>query len=175
MVDIENTVESNTVYKGKVFEIHADKARIFDGTIQNREVIIHSGGVAIVAEHSDKIVMVKQFRYGAQKIMLEIPAGKLDTKDKDVLSAAKRELKEETGYTAKNWIPLGFIYSNPAICSEKIYLFYAKDLENGIPNLDEGEFLDNIEINKAEIFNMINNSEICDAKTICGLMRALNI
>lgn len=175
MIFEEQTIESNTVFSGKVFEIHRDKAKDANGEIQNREVIIHSGGVTIVAEHDNKILMVRQFRYGAQQILLELPAGKLDHGNEDVLSAAKRELEEETGYNAKKWTSLGFVFSTPAICSEKIYLFFAQDLTPGRPHPDDGEFVEYLEVPKEEVFEMIKNGKIVDAKTIAGLMRAYKL
>ena len=107
--------------------------------------------------------------------MLELPAGKLDHGNEDILSAAKRELEEETGYTAKKWTSLGFIYTTPAICSEKLYLFYAQDLIAGKPHPDEDEFVEYIEIEKEKVFEMIKSGEIFDAKTISALMRAYKL
>ena len=175
MIIEEQTIETNTVYTSKVFEIHSDKAKTASGEIQKREVVIHSGGVTIVAEHNDKILLVKQFRYGAQKILFELPAGKLYHNGEELIEAAKRELQEETGYTAKDWKSLGYIYSTPAICSEKIYLFYAQNLTSGKQHLDEGEFVEFFEVEKEKVFDMIKTGEISDAKTICALMRAYKL
>lgn len=176
MIIEEKTVQSETVFSGKVFDIHSDKSVIGDDeTLQHREVVIHSGGVSVVAEHDGKIVLVRQFRYGANQIMLEIPAGKLDHGNEDVLSAAKRELEEETGYHAEKWTSLGHIFSTPAICTEKIYLFFAENLTSGKPHPDDGEIVEYLEIPKEDVFKMIKTGEICDAKTICGLMRAYKL
>ncbi len=174
MIFQEKTVESTTVFSGKVFDIHSDKSMLSNGKIQNREVVIHSGGVAIVAECNEKILFVKQFRYGSQQIMTEIPAGKLN-QNEDILDAAKRELEEETGFSAEKWTQLGYIYPTPAICSEKIYLFYAQNLKPGTPHPDDGEFVDFIEISKEKAFEMIKTGEISDAKTICALMRVYKL
>lgn len=175
MIFEEETVEKNTVFAGKVFDVRSDKSKLFNGEVQSREVVIHSGGVTIAAEKDDKIIFVKQFRYGSQKIMFELPAGKLDHGNEDVLSAAKRELAEETGYSAAKWTSLGYIYTSPAICSEKIYLFFAQNLSAGMPHPDEGEFVEFSEIEKSKAFEMIKTGEICDAKTICTLMRAYKL
>ena len=90
-------------------------------------------------------------------------------------TAACRELEEETGYTAKKWTSLGYIFTTPAICSEKLYLFFAQNLTPGIPHPDEGEFVEFFELEKEKVFEMIKNGEICDAKTICALMRAYKL
>lgn len=171
----EETTESQTVFKGAIFEIHKDKVKIANGEIRNREVIIHSGGVTIAAEHDGKILLVKQYRYGAGTVLYELPAGKLDKQNEDVLSAAKRELEEETGYTAKKWTSLGYIYTTPAICSEKLYLFFAQDLVAGKPHPDEDEFIEYFEIEKEKVFEMIKTGEISDAKTLSALMRAYKL
>lgn len=175
MIFKEQTVESETVFAGKIFDIRKDKAKIANGDVKNREVIIHSGGVTIVAEHDDKILLVKQFRYGAQEVLLELPAGKLDHGNEDILSAAKRELEEETGYKAKKWTSLGYIYTTPAICSEKLYLFFAQDLIEGTPHPDEDEFVEFFEVKKDKVFDMIKTGEISDAKTLSALMRAYKL
>ena len=174
MIIEEKLVESQTVFAGKIFDIHKDKVDVA-GEIKNREVMIHSGGVTIVAEHDGKILLVKQFRYGAQQFLIELPAGKLDHGNEDVLSAAKRELEEETGYKANKWTSLGFVFSTPAICSEKLYLFFAQDLVKGNPHPDEGEFVEYIEVEKDKVFKMIKNGEINDAKTLAALLRAYKI
>ena len=134
MIIEEHTIESKTVFAGKVFDVHSDLIKDADGEIRNRDVVIHSGGVTIAAEHDGKIVFVRQYRYGSQETMIELPAGKLDHGNEDVLSAAKRELEEETGYNAKEWKYLGHIFSNPAICSEKIHLFRRKRNEQNRRN-----------------------------------------
>lgn len=175
MIVKEQTIDSKTVFSSKVFDIHSDKAKDANGDIQSRDVIIHSGGVTIVAEHCGKIIFVRQYRYGAGEILLELPAGKLDHGNEDILSAAKRELEEETGFQAEEWDSLGYIYSTPAICTEKIYLFFAKNLTQGMPHPDNGEFVECIEIDKEKVFEMIKSGEICDAKTISALMRAYKL
>ncbi len=175
MIKREKTVESKTVFAGKVFDVHSDKVVIANGEVKPREVVIHSGGVTIVAVHDGKILLVKQFRYGAQDILFELPAGKLDHGNEDVLSAAKRELEEETGYTAKKWTSLGHLFTTPAICSEKLYLFFAQDLVAGKPHPDEDEFIEYVEVEKEKVFEMIKTGEISDAKTICALMRAYKL
>ena len=171
----EETVESQTIFQGAVFDIHKDKAKISTGEIKNREVIIHPGGVTIAAEHDGKILLVRQFRYGAGTVLYELPAGKLDKKNEDVLSAAKRELEEETGYTARKWTSLGYIYTTPAICTEKLYLFFAQDLVAGKPHPDDGELIEYCEIEKEKVFEMIKTGEISDGKTLSALMRAYKL
>lgn len=102
---------------------------------------------------------------------LELPAGKLEIGE-DPNEACKRELEEETGYRAKVWKSLGYINTTPGICTEKLYLYLARDLEFVGEHPDEGEILKCCEYNLKDVFDMIQNGEINDAKTICALSRA---
>lgn len=123
---------------------------------------------------NDKVLMVKQFRYPIKKAILELPAGKLE-KGEDPDLAAKRELEEETGYRAKNWTPLGFIYTSAGYSDEKLYLYKATDLEFVGECPDEVEILQCSELFLEDVLNMVQDGEINDAKTICALMRGLKI
>lgn len=168
----EKTLDSKVVYEGKVITILRDDVEVADGHKSFREVVLHSGGVVIVALKNDNtILMVKQYRYPLKHVNLELPAGKLEIGE-DPDEACKRELEEETGYRAKSWKSLGFINTTPGICTEKLYLYLAKDLEFVGEHPDEGEIIKTFEYNLDDVFSMINNGEINDAKTICALTRA---
>ena len=171
----EKTLDTTEIYSGKVFNVTHDEVELCDGYKSFRDVVHHNGGVVIVAEVDNKILMVQQFRYPTKEILYELPAGKLDKQGEDVLSAAKRELEEETGYIAQNWESLGFIWTSPGFCSEKLYLFKASNLSFKGQHLDEGEILNYLSIEKEEAFNMIKTNKINDAKTICALMRAYKL
>ena len=168
----EKTLNTKTVYEGKVIKVIKDDVEIADGHKSFREVVVHSGGVVIVAtKDNDTILMVKQYRYPLKKVNLELPAGKLEIGE-DPNLACKRELEEETGYNAKTWKSLGFINTTPGICTEKLYLYKASDLEFVGEHPDEGEILKCEEYKISEIFRMIKIGEINDAKTICAVTRA---
>lgn len=171
----EKKLKTTIIYKGKIFTVTKDEVQISNGLLKQRDVVLHSGGVVILAEKEDKILMVKQFRYPTGEVLIELPAGKLDKKGEDILTAAKRELLEETGYIAKNWESLGYIYSTPGFCNEKLHLFLAKNLTFQKQQLDDGEILDFFEIEKTKVFEMIKTGEIVDAKTICTLMKAYKL
>ena len=171
----EKQLTSQKIYEGKVFEIYKDNVELSTGYKSFREVVKHNGGVVIVAEKDEKILFVKQFRYPTQEALYELPAGKLDKQNEDIIDAAKRELEEETGYIAKNWESLGFIWTSPGFCTEKLYLYKAIDLQFKGQHLDEGEVLNYLEIEKEKVFQMIKSGKINDAKTICALMRAYKI
>ena len=174
---IEKTLASDVVYDGKIITVYNDKVEISDGKTSFREVVEHSGGVVILAFHkkddTEKILMVKQFRYPLKQPLLELPAGKLE-KGEDPFEAAKRELTEETGYIAKNWEDLGHIFTSPGYSDEKLYLYKATDLEYVGDCPDEGEILIEYEFSINEIKKMIKDGEITDAKTICAVMKGLN-
>lgn len=171
----EKTLDTTEIYLGKVFNVTHDEVELSDGHKSFRDVVHHNGGVVIVAETDNKILMVQQFRYATSEALYELPAGKLDKQDEDVLSAAKRELEEETGYIAENWESLGYIWTSPGFCSEKLYLFKASNLSFKGQHLDEGEILNYLSIEKEDVFNMIKTNKINDAKTICALMRAYKL
>ena len=170
----EKTLNTQTVYSGKVIKVIKDDVEVADGHKSFREVVIHSGGVVIAAlKDSQTILLVKQYRYPLKQVNIELPAGKLE-KDEDPNEACKRELEEETGYRAKSWKSLGYINTTPGICTEKLYLYLAKDLEYVGEHPDEGEILKCYEYKLSDVFEMINNGEINDAKTICALTRAFS-
>lgn len=171
----EKQLDSKEIYTGKVFKITHDEVELSNGYKSFRDVVHHNGGVVIVAEKDNKILMVQQFRYATKEVLFELPAGKLDKQGEDVFSAAKRELEEETGYNAEKWERLGYIWTSPGFCSEKLYLFKASNLSFKGQHLDEGEVLNYHAIEKEEVFSMIKTGEISDAKTICALMRAYKL
>lgn len=171
----EKQLSSKEIYNGRVFKVTCDNVELSDGYKSEREIVHHSGGVVIVAEKGNNILFVKQYRYATKEVLYELPAGKLDKAGEDILSAAQRELEEETGHNAKNWESLGYIWPSPGFCNEKLYLFKASELSFKGQHLDEGEILDYLSIDKEEIFKMIKTGEISDAKTICALARAYKL
>lgn len=168
----EKTLNSEIVYDGKVITVIKDDVEVADGHKSFREVIIHSGGVVIVALKDEQtVLLVKQYRYPLKEVVYELPAGKLEVGENPD-EACKRELEEETGYIAKRWKSLGYINTTPGICTEKLYLYLATDLEFVGEHPDEGEIIKCYECGLGKTFEMIQNGEINDAKTICALSRA---
>ena len=168
----EKTLSSKTVYRGKIFDITDDEIVLSDGLVRHREIIHHPGGVVIFAKKDNgNILLVKQYRYATKSVQTELPAGRLE-KGEDPLFAAKRELREETGYVAQNWESLGYIFTTFGICDEKLYLFKADGLKFDKPEPDEGEILDYFELSLTDVQKLVKNGTINDAKTICALARA---
>lgn len=169
----EKTLNSKLVYQGKIIDVYKDDIEIATGQKSIREVVKHSGGVVIIAFKDEKtILLVKQYRYPIKETVLELPAGKLE-KGEDPFEAAKRELEEETGYCANKWESLGYINTSPGFSDEKLYLYLAQDLEFTHCHPDEGEIIQSNEYNLDSVLKMTKNGEINDAKTLCGIMRAL--
>lgn len=166
----ETTLNSQKVYEGKIITVYKDDVELSDEHKSFREVVRHSGGVVILAIKDDKILFVRQFRYPMKSVLLELPAGKLEYGE-DPFLAAQRELEEETGYNAEKWTDLGYVYSSPGYSDEKLYLYKAEDLHFVGCHLDIGEILEPLELQKSEVLNMLKNGEICDAKTLCAILK----
>lgn len=168
----EKTLESNLVYKGGILEVYRDTALLENGQTAGRDVIKHSGGVCVVAVNENKeVYFVKQFRYPHQKVLLEIPAGKLEWGE-NPLECGMRELREEAGFTADEFTSLGCLYPTPAYDTEVIYMYLAKGLHKAQQELDEDEFLEVLTIPLDEAVKMVMNNEIEDAKTQLALLKA---
>ncbi|MCQ2958201.1 MAG: NUDIX hydrolase [Candidatus Gastranaerophilales bacterium] len=136
-----------------------------------REVVEHPGGVVIVPFlDEDNVIFIRQWRYPVGEEIIEFPAGKLEINE-DPFECAKRELIEETGYKANSWESLGFVYSTPGFCSEKLYLYRAKDLEFVGTNFDEFETVESFTKQTKNIPDMIKMGKIVDAKTICAVYK----
>lgn len=168
----EKTLSSECVYDGKIMKVCRDDVEIATGKKSFREIVHHSGGVVIAAlKDENTILAVKQFRYPLKQTIVELPAGKLEIGENPDLAAA-RELEEETGYKAKNWKSLGFIYTSPGYSDEKLYLYLATDLEFVGEHPDDGEILKVYEFPLDNFIEDVKNGKISDAKTVCAIMRA---
>ena len=168
----EKQLTKEYIFKGRDLNLRRDTALLPNNTTATREVIEHNGGVCVAAlTDNDEVLFVRQFRYPYMEEILEIPAGKRDSADEDPLLCGKRELKEETGATAKKFIPLGELYPTPGYCGEIIWMFAATGLDFGQTCPDEDEFLEveKIPLNKA--VEMILNGEIKDAKTQAAVLK----
>jgi len=169
---IEKEVSREIVFDGKIFKIAKCKAKLCNNQIVDREIMLHSGGVGILAiDESKNVLLVQQYRYGASTFLWEIPAGKLEYGE-DPFECAVRELSEETGCSAGTIESLGKLNPSPAIMSEIIYLYLATDLKNGNKHLDADEFLDVVRVPFDKAIEMVLSGEITDAKTQIALLKA---
>jgi ADP-ribose pyrophosphatase len=180
MKDFENLTEIKTgseeIFDGIILHVFKDTVELPNGKPATREVIRHVGAVGVIPITDDgKVLIERQFRYPLNRVITEIPAGKLDSFTEDRLSAAKRELEEETGYTAAEWINMGDYYPAAAYCDERITLYLAKGLSLGQRHLDEDEFLNFAFIPLAQLVEDVMAGRITDGKTQVAVLKAARL
>ena len=168
----EKQLSAEYMYEGRIIKLRRDTALLPNGNTATREVVEHNGGVCVAAlTDNNELLMVKQYRYPYSEVILEIPAGKRDSKEEVPLECGKRELKEETGAIAQKFIFLGELYPTPGYCEEIIWLYAATGLTFGETNPDEDEFLDVERIPLDTVIDMIMKGEIKDAKTQTAVLK----
>ena len=170
---VEKTEKQTYIYKGRIINLRCDDITLPDGKEAKREVVEHPGGVCVLPlTDNDEIIFVRQYRYPYSEILLEIPAGKRDSKEEDTLECGKRELREETGATAEKYTFLGELYPSPGYVGEIIYMYMAENLSFGETNPDEDEFVETVKIPFEKALEMVMNGEIKDAKTQAAILKA---
>lgn len=168
----EKQISFEYKFKGRIISLRQDNAMLPNGNTATREVVEHPGGVCVAAlTDNDELLFVRQWRYPYGEETLEIPAGKRDRQDEDPLECGKRELREETGATAKNYTDLCPLYPSPGYVNEVIYCFLATDLTFGEMSPDEDEFLDVLRIPLEKAVAMVLSGEIKDAKTQIAVLK----
>lgn len=168
----EKTVSSEKIFDGKILHIRRDVALLPDGQKAVREVVDHPGGVCILAlDEENQALLVSQFRYPYERVVRELPAGKLEYGE-DPDAAAIRELKEETGAAPGEFRSLGELYPSPGYCGEIIRMYLARDLSFGETHLDADEFLNLERIPFSQLVEQVLSGEIRDAKTIAAVLKA---
>lgn len=167
----EKTLESQTLFEGRIVTVKLDKAQLVNGAVVSREVVEHPGGVCILPLFDDGTVsIVRQFRYPFQQVVTELPAGKLE-KGEAHRPAALRELEEEVGVTCGKLTYLGCLYLSPGFSSEVLHMYLARELTQGQCHPDEDEFLEVERIPFAQLFQMVMSGEITDAKTVALVLK----
>lgn len=168
----EIKVDSEEIYNGVILHVYKDTVKLPNEHFSIREVIRHDGAVAVVPLTDDgKVIVERQFRYPFDKVITEIPAGKLDGKSEDKLEAAKRELREETGYTAEEWVYLGEYIPTCAYSDESIAMYLARGLKQGVQDLDEDEFLNVETVPLEDLVDEVMQGKIEDGKTQTALLK----
>jgi ADP-ribose pyrophosphatase len=169
----EKTVASRSIFKGRAFNVRVDTVIDASGDQTTREIVEHADCVAVVpVETSGEIVLVRQYRKAVEKELLEIPAGGIDPGE-DPPAAVKRELQEEIGFLPGKLEKMGGFYSSPGFCSEYLYLYLATDLKPGRLYAEDTEGIQVVRVKPRQIRKLIESGEICDAKTIAGLLQYL--
>ena len=165
----EKKLDSSVVYQGGFLNVWRDRVELPDGNQTWREYIRHPGAVAILALTEDRqLVLEQQYRYAAGRAFLEIPAGKIDPGEARE-RCAERELLEETGLVAKDWLYLGSAYPCIGYSDEQISYYLAQGLSQQSRKLDEGEFLEVVTMPLEQAMAKSLSGEICDSKTLTGL------
>lgn len=166
----EQLISSKIIYQGKILNLKVDTVKLSNGSEASREVVEHSGAVAIVAlTEQDEVLLVRQYRHAVGRVMLEIPAGKLEPGEQPE-KCALRELSEETGYQARDLQLFFRFFSTPGFATEEMYLYLARGLTCQEQHPDDDEFIEIIRVPLQEVNKMIWRGEICDAKTIIGIL-----
>lgn len=169
---IEKQTATREIFDGVVLHVYRDEVRLPNGHDTVREVIRHVGAVCVVPLTEDgEVICVRQYRYPTGKVLLEIPAGKLDGKTEDRREAALRELYEETGAHCETLTSLGALYPTPAYSDELIDMYLAEGLTYGDSAPDEDELLDVVRIPLAELVGKILDGEVLDAKTQTAVLK----
>jgi ADP-ribose pyrophosphatase len=164
----EVQVDSELAYEGHFLKVQRDTVRLPDGKQSKREYIKHPGAVVILPLFDDgSVLLERQYRYPLQKVFIEFPAGKIDPNE-DPLDCAKRELQEETGYTAADWQFLCTIHNAIAYSDEHLDIFVARGLIAGESRLDDGEFLETFTATVPDMLSWIREGKISDVKTVIG-------
>lgn len=170
----EKTLCSRLIFQGKIIDLKVEDVRLPDGSTSTREIVVHPGAVAVIAvNQNNKLIFVKQFRKAIEQVLLEIPAGKLESGE-DPKICAIRELEEETGYRCNRIKHIMDFYSTPGFTNEKIHLYYAWDLAKKTTKTDDDEFLEVVELSINEIRELMDTNNIKDSKTLIAMLYYLN-
>lgn len=172
---IERKQDSVELFRGKFLHAFSDTVRLPDGRSATREYVVHPGAVMVIPLLDDgRVLLERQFRYPVQQVMIEFPAGKIDTGE-DPLACARRELLEETGYAAREWAHAGVLHPVISYSTEFIDIWFARGLTLGERKLDEGEFLDVFSATPQELSDWCRDGEVTDAKTLTGALWLQNV
>jgi len=168
---VERRIHSDSVYEGHFLKVRRDQVRLPGGGTAWREYIVHPGAVMVLPFTDDgQLIVERQHRYPLDRVLLEFPAGKLDP-DETTLHCAQRELREETGYLAREWAYAGRMHNACAYSTEFIEVWFARGLVPGPQQLDEGEHVEVFAMTEAALFALAASGGMTDAKTLVGLLK----
>jgi ADP-ribose pyrophosphatase len=170
----EKTLSSQLIFSGRAVRLRVDTVQMPSGRQTTREVVEHSDCVGIVAiDDDDNVLLVKQYRQAIDKELLEIPAGGIDPGE-DAEAAVRREMREETGFLPRRVARLGGFYSSPGFCTEYLHLYLALDLVSSPLHAEDTEIIKLVRVPASQIPELLSSGQICDAKSIVGLLTYLH-
>lgn len=176
---LEEKTDGEELFKGHFLHAFRDTVRLPDGSLTTREYVVHPGAVMVIPLLDDaggalQVVLERQYRYPLQQVMIEFPAGKLDPGE-DPWDCARRELREETGYSAREWARAGLLHPVIAYSTEFIEIWFARGLQPGARALDAGEFLEVFTATPEALLQWCREGRVTDAKTLSGALWLQNV
>jgi ADP-ribose pyrophosphatase len=161
---------AETVYVGRRIRVEVDALETPEGRTIRRDAIRHPGAVVILpVRDAERVVLLRNFRFVVGDTLWEVPAGTVEPNE-PLEDCARRELMEETGYTAAKWRSLGYLYASPGVMDEKLHLFVAEELTAGEARPEPDETLEPVVVRLDEAIKMCLDGTIRDAKTITSLL-----
>jgi len=170
MGELPQTISSQLVFEGRVFNVRTDCVRYSDGAEHRLDIVEHPGSVVILASpQPNRLVLVRQYRHPAKRYLWELPAGTREPGE-DPAAGALRELEEETGYRAGRISLVGSLLMTPGFCDELMHFFYAEELQAGPQSLDEDERIEVTTVTRETAWRLVAAGEIADTKTVLALL-----
>ena len=166
----ERTIHTERLYDGRIINLRQDTVELPSGRTTKREIVEHAEVVAIVAVDTEgNVLLVRQYRKPAERYLLEIPAGGIEEGEEPLVSA-RRELEEETGFSAARWERLTGFYTSPGFCTEYMHVFLATELSPATGAPDDDEDIEVVRMPLSKWPELISSGEVCDAKSVAGLL-----
>ncbi len=169
------TLSSKVIFESRNYRVETEDVELFSGTRTTRDIVVHPGAAIMVPQERDgTLILVRQYRQAIKEEILEFPAGTLENNEPPI-ECAKRELMEEVGKAATDWIDLGVLFPAPGFCSERQFVFLARDMTPASAHKDEDELIELAPMKPSEVVAAIKSGQIKDGKTIASFYKAVTM